>query len=216
MKTTVQLGMLAILVEANDYKELVRQAWAIYRLNQAIHQEGLPMDEFMPYAESGADGNEYRGFVHVPTGKRIKLGLQKEGNGGEWFPRPKGSDHYKGLESWNDAGDTSRQLPAHEEKPKVGGKAKASRSSGDGASTPPPQAEPTMDEKVSGAKSFLDAAKDSTPENWMKAIGRTETKIGAWPVSYRDQIYEHINKLCLLRGEELMYEPAQADGDLPF
>lgn len=136
MKTTVQLGMLAILVEANDYKELVRQAWAIYRLNQAIHQEGLPMEEFMPYAESGADGNEYRGFVHVPTGKRIKLGQQKDGTGGEWFPRPKGSDHYKGLETWNDAGDTSRQLPAHDEKPRVSGKAKGNTrpAGGDGAS----------------------------------------------------------------------------------
>lgn len=125
MKTNVQLGCLTILVEADDYKDLVRQAWRIARLNEAATQEGIAPDECLPYAETGADGNEYCGFVHIPTGKRIRFGQQKAQTGGDWFVRGKDSDSYRGLEQFG-AGDTSRQLPpAANGHTHVSGKAKA-------------------------------------------------------------------------------------------
>lgn len=209
MKTTVQLGMLSVLVEASDYQALVREAWTIYRLNQAVHQEGIPLEECMPYAETGADGNEYCGFVHVPTGRRIRLGKQKEGTGGDWFPRAKGSEHYKGLETWS-AGDPSRQLPEHNERPQVGGKASGRPAQqkpepppagGDGAAqdaTPPYADWFAMVDKKLRAKSKADIWV------WNEARGEVEEKVSGWPERWKTKVHDLITEL------------APTGDDLPF
>lgn len=121
MKTNVRLGILHILVEAEDEQELIRKAWAIYRLNEAATQEGLSIDEVMPFAETGTDDNEYAGFIVLTDpGKRINFGHTKAGK--RWYPRTKGSEYYKGVVTFREM-DTTHQLAEHNDRPQIGGQA---------------------------------------------------------------------------------------------
>ena len=134
MKTTVRLGILQILVEADDEQELVRKAWDIYRLNEAATQEGYSLDDVMPFAETGSDDNEYAGFIILSDpGKRINFGHTKAGK--RWYPRTKGSEYYKGVTQFGQM-DTSRQLAEKGERPEIGGQATQRPASHDQAPRP--------------------------------------------------------------------------------
>lgn len=211
MKTTAQLGMLPIVVEAADYKEIVRQAWRIYRLNEAAAQEGLEPNECMPYCETGGDGNEYAGFVHVPTGRRIRFGQQKQQTGGDWFVRGKNSDSYKGLESWNT--DTSHQLPEATvsgqasqrptvHTPAVQGPASTTHS-GDGAPA-------TWSDKMNALEGYLASAK--TAGILEEALTRARDKSAGYPEQHKRRAWQIIDK------HAQMLEPsgAQHDDGFPF
>ncbi|HMB93165.1 MAG TPA: hypothetical protein VKP65_20100 [Rhodothermales bacterium] len=191
MKTHVNLGCLQVLVEADDYKDLIRQAWTLWHLNEAVAQEGFEPGEWMPYCEDGADGNEYAGFAHLTNGKRIRLGKTKAG---EWYVRGKGSEHYRPPENW---GSGSNQFPAASEAPKVEGKAKLRPANGT-----------DYQAKIEALQAFLDGADD--PE---KSIAQARANISRYPAKWKKAAEKIIDDFAAKLQPSGDFED---ESDLPF
>lgn len=191
MKTTVRLGILQILVEADDEQELVRKAWDIYRLNEAATQEGYSLDDVMPFAETGSDDNEYAGFIILSDpGKRINFGHTKAGK--RWYPRTKGSEHYKGVTQFGQM-DTSRQLAEKSERPQIGGQAtQRPASQGDGASAEP---EPPYHEWFAMLEKKLNAKANGDLADWMSAKAEARSKTETWPDVWQKKVSDLISNL---------------------
>jgi len=133
MKATAYLGCMPIEFEASDedplaYQKLIERTWSINRLNMAAVQEGWNPRDCVPFAELGAPGadgkrHKYCGFVHMPTGEKIRYGQQTGGAGGHWYVRSLDDEHYRGPEKFLDvkkfflagAEEPAGELPAHQD-----------------------------------------------------------------------------------------------------
>lgn len=108
-KAVIYLGALRIEYDTpadpHDYQVLIKKTWTVSRLNLAASMEGWEQKDCLPFAEDGADGHQYCGLVHMPTGEKIRFGQQKTGRGGHWYVRSKADPHYRGPESYLKAED---------------------------------------------------------------------------------------------------------------
>ncbi|MEM8487418.1 MAG: hypothetical protein AAF564_17840 [Bacteroidota bacterium] len=221
MKTTVHLGCLPIVVEANTTQELVREAWKIARLNMAITQEGADLIEWMPYCENGADGNEYAGFVHLQSGKRIRWGKQKQQNGGDWFVRGKSADSYRGIETWQM--DTSNQLPqqaqSSQQSRQQQGQQALQRQQAPAQQAPaqqsqqsdPDQPGPTSQQRLDTMEKYL---KDAQAGGWLEtAIEKCEPQVDSFTGNFKRMADAMIERF---QAKLYVEKPATVDDDLPF
>ena len=223
MKTTVHLGCLPIVVEANTTQELVKEAWKIARLNMAITQEGADLSEWMPYCENGADGNEYAGFVHLQSGKRIRWGKQKQQNGGDWFVRGKGSDSYRGVETWQM--DTSNQLPQQAQSSRHSRQHQGQEATRHQApQQQAPQQQPTQQHEAAQeeirptSQQRLDAMekylKDAQAGGWLEtAIQKCDPQVDSFTGNYKRMATALLERF---QASLHIAQPAVADDDLPF
>jgi len=188
----VFLGAMEIRIEAPDEKALIREGWKLVKLNQAAIQEGWDLKDCFPFCETGPDGNEYSGLVHIPSWKKIRFGKRKDG---DWYVRAKSNEYYKGPESFGELQEPDQPAQIAQYTPQ------------EEAPTSP------IEEKLRLVREYLNVAEALGDEELNKAVGQARANVERYSGTLKNRALAIVDEFALKLSTHVEQGP---DDDLPF